>query len=195
MPEALLESPERDLDLLRRFVAGDRSAFDRLVDIYHRPIFRFLYRIVGDWLRAEEVAQETFIRAFRGAAGFKGSYQFNTWLYTIAKNCARSDLKRARKSRERASAVPLEDLGSAAGSRDLAGPARSAERRELSALVRRAVQELEGDQRMALILTFYEGLSYEEVAEIMGRPRGTIKSWVFRAKRRLARALSDWNTP
>ena len=192
MREALLETmPDRDIELLRRFVAGDRSAFDRLVDLYHRQIFRFLYRMVGDWLRAEELAQETFVRAFKGAAGFRGAYRFNTWLYTIARNCARSDLKRSKRRDSGREAIPVDEVVLPGGaSRE---PGRSAEKRELAALVRRAIDSLDVDHRTALILTFYEGMSYEEVAEVMGRPRGTIKSWVFRAKRRLAKLLSDAN--
>lgn len=191
MREALLETmPDRDLELLRRFVAGDRAAFDRLVDLYHRQIFRFLYRMVGDWLRAEELTQETFVRAFKGAAGFRGTFRFNTWLYTIARNCARSDLKRSARRDSGRESVPVEDLAVAGASRE---PGRSAEKREVAALVRKAIDSLDEDQRTALILTFYEGMSYEEVSEVMGRPRGTVKSWVFRAKRRLAKLLADSN--
>ena len=94
MGETLVVSGREDVELVRRFVRGDRSAFDSLVERYQVAIFRFLYRMVGDASRAEELAQETFLRVFRAAAGYKPQYRFSTWLYAIARNCARGEMKK-----------------------------------------------------------------------------------------------------
>ncbi|MBI4617365.1 MAG: sigma-70 family RNA polymerase sigma factor [Planctomycetes bacterium] len=191
MYEVLLPQADRDVDLLRRFVAGERSAFDSLVDLYHLRIYRFLWRMVGDRARAEELTQDTFVRAFRAAQSFKARFRFSTWLYAIARNCARSELKRRRSRWSAGEREPVEGLPDGGRAAARPGPDRQAEMREVTGVVRRAVDALPDDHRTALVLTFYEGLSYEEVAEVLGRPRGTIKSWVFRAKRQLARMLRN----
>lgn len=195
MTEAVLSAtdPVHDEELVSRFVSGDERAFSRLVDRYQEPVFRFLYRMIGgDWTLAEELTQETFVRAFRGAAGFKGSYRFSTWLFTIAKNCARKRWKQSKRRPDSPAGGASDSTGDPPAGPRAPSPGDVVEKRELAAFVQKAVGLLDPNHRLALVLTYYEGRSYEEASEILGRPRGTVKSWVFRAKRELAKTLADW---
>tara|TARA_B100000959_G_scaffold271448_1_gene319602 strand:- start:386 stop:979 length:594 start_codon:yes stop_codon:yes gene_type:complete len=182
---------ETDRTLIRQHLAGDREAFDQLVLKYHRPIYQFLYRMLVVHERAEDLAQETFLRAYRAAGSYNPRYRFSTWLYTIAKNLARNEMQRRRRESRMTFRGELEDLVEAGRSGDQPGPDEIASLNEEGKRVRQAMEGLGDNLKMALILGHYQGLSYKEISEILRRPRGTIKSWVFRAKRELIKRLRD----
>jgi RNA polymerase sigma-70 factor (ECF subfamily) len=177
-------SPTRfDADgaLIAAVAAGDADAFEELVRKYERPVLSTIYRYVGDRVVAEDVAQEVFLKVWRRAKSFKGRSSFYTWLYRIAVN----QCLNFREKRRRRRAEPL-DEGVADGR---PGPAESYEKEAKSRLVRAAIDELPGKQRMALILSKFEGRSYKEIAQMMGASLASVESLLFRAKRNLKEAL------
>ncbi len=184
-----------DEDILASVVDGNLKAFEVLVLRYEKPIVSFLYRLIGDYARAEELAQETFLRVFRAATGFSRRYKFSTWIYTIARNLARNELRyRSRHPGEAsnepvAGSVPvLRVLGGATGPNR---PDEDVVSQELATSVQQALGRLSEKHRVALILSEYEAWSYEQIGQLLGRPRGTIKSWIYRAKRALIKELKD----
>jgi RNA polymerase sigma-70 factor (ECF subfamily) len=170
-----------DAALAAAIAAGDADAFERFVEKYERPVFSTIYRYVGDRVAAEDVAQEVFMKVWRRAKSFKGRSSFSTWLYRVVVNqCLNFRRKRARSRN-----VPLDENIVADG------PALDERLDEESraAAVRAAVDELPPRQRMALILTKFEGRSYREVAEIIGTSTSSVESLLFRARQSLKEKL------
>lgn len=186
LPEAAL--PEADPELVRRVLAGDPRAYDQLVIRYQRRIQRLIGRMVRDTDLVQDIAQETFIRAFRALPQFRGEAQFYTWLYRIAVNTARKALLALARDpvvTETAlrGADPEEEGGSVES--ELAAdetPETELAAKEVAAAVNRAMGELPEDLRQAVVLREIEGLSYEEIAREMGCPIGTVRSRIFRAR-------------
>lgn len=179
----------RDEALFERFRRGDAEGFAELVHRYFRPVCAYLYRRTGDRHRAEELAQETFFRAFRREETFDPSRSFRPWLYAIALNTARAE---ARK--RQAPTASLETGDGSEGSTDPAdpadGPAAAAADGEMGELVRRAVGSLPEGQQDVILLALYQGLSYPEVAAALDRPVGTIKSLMHYAVKALREKLA-----
>ena len=191
MTKAPLSPPSSDTDLMlvERTVAGDQKAFELLVIKYQRRIERLIGRMVRDVDLVEDIAQETFIRAYRALAQFRGDAQFYTWLYRIAVNTAKKalmDLKRDPLVSESAlrgggddddetSAVENELTSSETPETVLAA-------KEIAAAVNSAMEALPEELRQAVTLREIEGLSYEEIAEVMNCPIGTVRSRIFRAR-------------
>ena len=157
--------------------AGDREAFMRLVRFYQARVRALARGLVGDAGMAEDVAQEVFLRAWRGLGGWRGDAAFSTWLYAIARRTA---LEHAR--RPALHVVPMDEAVALAD--------RRAPDLDLHGDLERALAELEVEQREAFLLVAVLGLSYAEAGELTGRPPGTVASRVFRARARLAAALS-----
>ena len=188
-PPASPSSADTDLMLVERTVAGDQKAFELLVIKYQRRIERLIGRMVRDVDLVEDIAQETFIRAYRALAQFRGDAQFYTWLYRIAVNTAKKalmDLKRDPLVSESAlrgggddedetSAVENELTSSETPETVLAA-------KEIAAAVNAAMEALPEELRQAVTLREIEGLSYEEIAEFMNCPIGTVRSRIFRAR-------------
>lgn len=173
-----------DPQLVKRVQAGDRYAFDLLVRKYQYRIAALVRRYVRDEAEAEDVVQESFIRAWRALPQFRGDAQFYTWLYRIAVNTAKNHLTHLGRrpvtediDDDQASAVR-----EAGAMRDLATPEHEALRGEMERLVLAAVDGLAPELRQALTLREVEGLSYEEIAERMQCPIGTVRSRIFRAR-------------
>jgi len=185
-----------DENLVAKFNDGSREAFVELVHRYQGRIVNFIYRTLGDFERSEELAQESFLRAFRKADSFDSKYRFSTWLYTIARNLASNEL-RDRSRRPVPYAIEDEDWASAGQSYvDVksstgADPAHVLLNKEMKEALEKALEQLTGDHRMALILKEYDGLTYGEIAEILDTSAGTVKSWVYRAKREIYRILKE----
>jgi len=184
-----------DESLMIDFVAGDEKAFESLVRRYESALVSFLFRYLGDGADAEEVFQEAFIRVYTKRERFDSDRKFKTWLYTIALNLARTRLKRKRSA-------PLvareEDYGGSQDKIVLEGeapeeysPDRSQEARELGEMVRAAVASLPQKQREVFMLFQYQGLNYAEIASILGRPVGTIKSQMHYAVAALREKLKE----
>jgi RNA polymerase sigma-70 factor (ECF subfamily) len=188
-PPAAPTSADTDLMLVERTVAGDQKAFELLVLKYQRRIERLIGRMVRDTDLVEDIAQETFIRAYRALAQFRGEAQFYTWLYRIAVNTAKKalvDLKRDPLVSETAlrNGGDEEDETSAVENELTSAetPETVLAAKEIAATVNSAMEALPEELRQAVTLREIEGLSYEEIAEVMNCPIGTVRSRIFRAR-------------
>ncbi|MDR1074866.1 MAG: RNA polymerase sigma factor RpoE [Xanthomonadaceae bacterium] len=177
-------SQELDSELVRRVQQGDSAAFDILVRKYQQRIIGLVGRYIPDWSECQDVAQDAFLRAYRAIGGFRGEAQFYTWLHRIAVNTAKNYLV-AHNRRPPADDIDAADAGQYdAGTRlrNTDTPEREAMRQELEETVMRAVDALPKELRTAITLREVDGLSYEEIAQKMDCPIGTVRSRIFRAR-------------
>ncbi len=187
-PPAAPTPADTDLMLVERTVAGDQKAFELLVIKYQRRIERLIGRMVRDVDLVEDIAQETFIRAYRALAQFRGEAQFYTWLYRIAVNTAKKalgDLKRDPLVSESALRTRDDDDETSGVENELTTsetPETVLAAKEIAATVNAAMEALPEELRQAVTLREIEGLSYEEIAEVMNCPIGTVRSRIFRAR-------------
>ncbi|MFL6592878.1 MAG: RNA polymerase sigma factor RpoE [Luteimonas sp.] len=188
MAEVELSQPsqerELDLELVRRVQGGDSAAFDLLVRKYQHRIVGLIGRYVADWSECQDVAQETFLRAYRALGNFRGDAQFYTWLHRIAVNTAKNHLV-AQNRRPPTDDIEVEDAEQFASGmrlRDNDTPERELMRQQLEQTVMRAVEALPEELRVAITLREVDGLSYEEIAKKMDCPIGTVRSRIFRAR-------------
>ncbi len=181
-----------DADLVERALQGREDAFREIVRRYERPLLSLLGRWLGDRALAEDLAQEVFLKAFRALASYAPDRKFSSWLFKIAHNAAIDQLRRRGVATE-----PLE-TGEDDGPSHLAkiadaqveSPAARHERAELAAALEGAIAGLRPEYREVVLLRFREELSYEEVAEVTGLPLGTVKTFLHRARKDLARVLA-----
>ena len=183
---------EIDQQLVERVQRGDKAAFDLLVSKYQRKIFRLLSRLIRDPAEVEDVAQEAFIKAYRALPNFRGDSAFYTWLYRIAINTAKNHLvsqgRRAPTTTE-ADIEEAETFDDGDHLRDLNTPDSMLLTKQVGEAVNRAIDQLPEDLRTAIVLREIEGLSYEEIAESMNCPIGTVRSRIFRAREAIAQEL------
>ncbi len=183
---------EVDQQLVLRAQRGDKRAFELLVLKYQRKLGRLLSRFVRDAAEVEDVTQEAFIKAYRALPGFRGDSAFYTWLYRIAINTAKNYLvalgRRAPTSTgfDNEEAENFEDADQL---RDSNTPESELQGKQIAATVNKAVDALPGDLRTAITLREIEGLSYEEIANVMNCPIGTVRSRIFRAREAIAAEL------
>ena len=178
------QAKDTDKLLVARVQKGDKRAFDLLVMKYQYKVHAIVSRYVKDFDEVNDVVQEAFIKAYRALAKFRGESAFYTWLYRIAVNTAKNYLV-ARNRRPPASDVDAEEAAFYEGSeklRHIDSPENLLYRDELEAVVDLAIKNLPEDLRTAVTLREFEGLSYEEIAEVMGCPVGTVRSRIFRAR-------------
>ena len=179
-----MTAAETDQQLVAKVQKGDSRAFDMLVLKYQHKIFALIGRYVRDADEVQDVAQEAFIKAYRALPRFRGDSAFYTWLYRIAINTAKNHLV-SRSRRPPGSDVEIEDAEhyEAGGAlRDIENPENALFGAELKAVVERAISSLPDDLRTAVTLREFDGLSYEDIAEIMDCPVGTVRSRIFRAR-------------
>ena len=175
---------DTDRELVRRVKQGDRVAFDLLFSRYQHKILSLIGRYIRNADEVEDVAQEAFIKAFRALPRFRGDSAFYTWLYRIAINTAKNHLV-ARSRRPPGQDVDVDDAQFMDGADQLRqgeNPEASLARDELSAVIDDAISMLPEDLRSAVTLREFDGLSYEQIAEIMDCPVGTVRSRIFRAR-------------
>ncbi|MGH8177118.1 MAG: RNA polymerase sigma factor RpoE [Steroidobacter sp.] len=175
---------ETDQQLVLRVQAGDKSAFNLLVLKYQHRVLKLVGRFVNDAAEAEDVAQEAFIKAYRALASFRGDSAFYTWLYRIAINTAKNALVSNRR-RPMDFSLDLQDpeqYDRHARLRESDTPEGVLLTEEIRLVVERAMEQLPEDLRTAIVLRELEGLSYEEIAEAMDCPVGTVRSRIFRAR-------------
>jgi len=180
----MFSGEEGDQQLVERVQKGDNRAFDVLVLKYQHRIYSLVTRFIRDPDEVQDVVQEAFIKAYRALPGFRGESAFFTWLYRIAINTAKNYLV-SRSRRPPGADIDVEDaeyLESGAALRDLAGPENQLMTEQLRAVIDKAIRALPEDLRTALTLREFEGLSYEEIAEVMRCPVGTVRSRIFRAR-------------
>jgi RNA polymerase sigma-70 factor (ECF subfamily) len=185
---------ERECDqlLVERVQAGDKQAFDLLVVKYQRRLMRLLSRIVHDPVEAEDVVQETFIKAYRALRMFRGDAAFYTWLYRIGINTAKNALSlqaRRTPTSTEANAERAEAFDDGDHLRDINTPESVLASKQIAQTVNAAMDSLPVDLRTAIALREIEGLSYEDISEIMACPIGTVRSRIFRAREAIAEKL------
>ncbi|MCD2449083.1 RNA polymerase sigma factor RpoE [Methylicorpusculum oleiharenae] len=177
-------SEELDQDLVLRVQQGDKSAYDLLVIKYQHKIIQLVNRYVKDQSEAQDVAQETFIKAYRALGNFRGDSAFYTWLYRIAINTAKNYLV-ARTRRGSDSELDIDDEEQVHNINELKGldtPEQLLLNDEIIETIRSAIEKLPEEMRIAITLREFEGMSYEEIAEAMDCPVGTVRSRIFRAR-------------
>jgi RNA polymerase sigma-70 factor (ECF subfamily) len=171
-----------DQQLVERVKAGDKRAFDLLVKKYQHKIIALIGRYVYDHHEAQDVAQETFIKAYRALPKFRGDSAFYTWIYRIAINTAKNHLvARGRRPAD----VDVDDAQFFEGDnqlKDIATPENQLYKDELELVIKRSLNKLPEDLRVALTLREFDGMSYEEIADVMDCPVGTVRSRIFRAR-------------
>jgi RNA polymerase sigma-70 factor (ECF subfamily) len=178
-----------DEELVTRAMSGDTESFNQLVKRWERPIYALAYRTIGREEDARDVTQETFLRAFKSLSGFRGQAKFSSWLYRIALNLCRDWMRRTRRAPvvQAPEGVDVIELASERG------PTESIEelvaRRDLGAIVQRAMATLSEEQRTTIILKEYQGLTFQEIAELQGCPLSTVKTRLYQGLTVLRREL------
>jgi RNA polymerase sigma-70 factor (ECF subfamily) len=184
-----------DLEAIRKCRAGDREAFGDLVGRWQDRIYGAVYRMVRDAETARDLAQETFVKAYTKLDSFQGGSAFGTWLYAIALNQVRGEMRK-RSAQKRHDPLSLDAIrdGAQGADTDPADPRETAPQRvvaaEQCALLREAIDGLDPEHREVVVLREFEDLSYEEIAEIVGVPVGTVRSRLFRARNELRDRLA-----
>ena len=171
------ESPGDDAALLARLRAGDAAAFEALVITHQHRVFGVALRMLGNRAEAEDIAQETFLRAHRALGEFRGEARLSTWLYAIASRLCLNRLASAPRRLERGDDAALLRLPA-----PVADAATALERGELEAALRQAIAELPDERRIVVVLRDLEGLAYDEIAEALGLELGTVRSRLHRAR-------------
>lgn len=186
-----------DLELVQRVQRGEATAFDLLVRRHQHRVIAVIGRYVGDWSECQDIAQDTFIRAYRALPGFRGEAQFSTWLHRIAVNTAKNHLvaQRRRPPTDDVEVGDAEQFDTGAALRVVDTPERELLRQEVERTVMGAVESLPADLRTAITLREVEGLSYDEIAARMGCPIGTVRSRIFRARDAIDAALRPLMRP
>jgi RNA polymerase sigma-70 factor (ECF subfamily) len=189
--------PEVVAELVDRARQGDTVAFDQLVSLYKDRIYSYVARMIHDPVEAEDIAQEAFVKAYRNLPSFRGASTFQTWLYRIANNLT-IDAVRRRKRRDNTFSLDAPvDTDDGEMTRELeddgqADPASSAQTAELQRQVHQAIQQLSPKLRSVIVLYELQGLSYEEISDILGCPLGTVKSRLFNARLELKEMLQSY---
>jgi RNA polymerase sigma-70 factor (ECF subfamily) len=179
-----------DEELVARSIRGDAESFNQLILRWERPIYALAYRTIGREEDARDLVQETFLRAFRALPGFRGQAKFSSWLYRIALNLCRDWIRRERRAPvvQAPEGVDLLDMAAAAE------PSEAIEdlvaRRDTTRLVEALMATLPAEQRTAIILKEYHGLTFQEIAELMGCPLSTVKTRLYQGLTVLRRELA-----
>jgi RNA polymerase sigma-70 factor (ECF subfamily) len=181
-----------DQQLVERVQAGDKRAFDLLVGKYQHKIIGLVGRYVYDHHEAMDIAQEAFIKAYRALPRFRGESAFYTWLYRIAINTAKNHLvSRGRRPPDvDIDVADAEYFDAGDELRELENPENSLLRDELESIVKKALDQLPQDLRSALTLREFDGMSYEDIALVMGCPVGTVRSRIFRAREAIDKEIA-----
>jgi RNA polymerase sigma-70 factor (ECF subfamily) len=184
-----------DEELVRRVQQGDKKAFDLLVLKYQHRIIQLINRYVRDPHEAQDIAQETFIKAYRALANFRGDSAFYTWIYRIAINTAKNYLaaRSRRPSEDDIEVEVAEQFEGDHGLKDQETPEAILMTEELGLTIQQALDDLPSELRTAITLREIEGLSYDEIAEVMECPVGTVRSRIFRAREAIDKKIKCLN--
>lgn len=168
-----------DEELVARSIGGDLDSFNQLVLRWERPIYALAYRVIGREEDARDVCQETFLRAFRALGGFKGQAKFSSWLYRITLNLCRDWIRRERRTPVTLTPEGVDLSDRAVGQEEAESVEDLVSRRLLGRAVAKAMAGLPGDQRTAIILKEYHGLTFQEIADLLDCPLSTVKTRVY----------------
>jgi len=187
-----LTASDTDQQLVQRAQRGDLRAFDLLVLKYQGRIAALVGRYVSDAGEVEDVTQEAFIKAYRALGKFRGDSAFYTWLYRIAANAAKNHLvAKGRRPRADATIEDAEGFDEGGMLSESASPEALAMGGELAEVVESAMNELPDELRAALMLREFEGLSYDDIADVLGCPVGTVRSRIFRAREAIDQRVKE----
>ncbi len=184
-----------DQDIVARAEAGSEKAYRELIRRYERPVFSLIYRLVRDREKAEDLAQDTFVKVLNNIGRYKPQFKFSSWIFKIAHNTALDDLRRKELPTLSLDGSPHVRDGEEAAARapivasDEPTPEAFVEGRELGSEIEAAIAELRDDYRTAIVLRHVEGRPYEEIAEIMDVPLGTVKTFIHRGRLELRERL------
>lgn len=192
MNEPTRLSEDLDQNLVRRVQQGDKSAFDLLVIKYQHKIVHLVNRYVKDPSEAQDVAQDTFIKAYKALGDFRGDSAFYTWLYRIAINTAKNYLlsRSRRHSDYEVDMQDAEQTENAPQLKDIETPEHQLMNDQIIKVIKSAIEKLPEEMRIAITLREFEGMSYEEIAEAMDCPIGTVRSRIFRAREAIDEKLN-----
>jgi RNA polymerase sigma-70 factor (ECF subfamily) len=179
-----------DEELVARSIGGDSESFNELVLRWERPIYALAYRTIGREEDARDVCQETFLRAFRALPGFRGQAKFSSWLYRIALNLCRDWIRRERRAPIVQPPEDVDVMELAAASEPSESIEDLVSRKDLSRAVERAMALLPDEQRTAIVLKEYHGLTFQEIAELLGCPLSTVKTRLYQGLTVLRRELA-----
>jgi RNA polymerase sigma-70 factor (ECF subfamily) len=182
--------PSTDEELVARSIGGDTESFNELILRWERPIYALAYRTIGREEEARDVCQETFLRAFRALPGFRGQAKFSSWIYRIALNLCRDWMRKERRA-------PLVQVPEDTDPMELAAAAEPSEsidelvaRRDLTRIVERVMAQLPEEQRTAIVLKEYHGLTFQEIADLVGCPLSTVKTRLYQGLTVMRRELA-----
>lgn len=192
MNEQARQTEDLDQDLVQRVQQGDKAAFDLLVIKYQHKIVHLVNRYVKDPSEAQDVAQDTFIKAYRALGDFRGESAFYTWLYRIAINTAKNYLlSRSRRHFDyEVDVQDAEQVENAPQLKDIETPESVLANEQIVRVIRSAIENLPEEMRIAITLREFEGMSYEEIAIAMDCPIGTVRSRIFRAREAIEQKLN-----
>ncbi len=178
-----------DEELISRFQEGDVYAFEQIVHRYKEPLVNFIYHFVGNRIDAEDVVQETFLRVFKKKNLYRSIAKFSTWIYTIASNLAKTELRRRRRRR----ILSLSQMGYEDKDYELpdhfSSPDKTIERKTKEQIIRKEIEALPVKFKEVVVLRDIQEFSYEEISQILNIPLGTVKSRVNRGRLRLQKQL------
>ena len=191
-------TPEHEKHCIERVLKGDANAFEHLVHAYEKTVYNLALRTLGNREDAEDVTQEAFLKAYRSLDSFRGDSKFSVWLYRIVSNLC-LDLLRSRQ-RKPVQSLTVEDDDGEIGELEISdehfSPEKLLDRKLTRESVQRGLAALPDDARQILLLRELQGMSYEEIGQALGLEPGTVKSRIFRARKRLcAFLLQDGNLP
>src|SRR5688572_22624143 len=178
-----------DEDLVARSRGGDVDSFNQLILRWERPIYALAYRVIGREEDARDVCQDTFLRAFRALPGFKGEAKFSSWVYRIALNLCRDWMRKQRRAPTMQMPEGVDPIEMASERGPVESIETLVERRELGGVVAEAMELLPEDQRTAIILKEYHGMTFQEIADLQGCPLSTVKTRLYQGLSVLRRHL------
>jgi RNA polymerase sigma-70 factor (ECF subfamily) len=185
-----------DQDIVALARAGEEAAYRELIRRYERPLFSLLYRMVRDRELAEDLAQETFVKALNAIESYRPEFKFSSWIFKIANNAAIDHLRRRELDTLSLEGSPHAETPEAVEATALQigdrqeSPLDAVEARELGGQIERAIAQLRPEYRSCILLRHVEGRAYEEIAEILNLPLGTVKTYIHRARNELRQALA-----
>jgi RNA polymerase sigma-70 factor (ECF subfamily) len=185
-----------DQDIIALARAGEEAAYRELIRRYERPLFSLLYRMVRDRELAEDLAQETFVKALNAIESYRPEYKFSSWIFKIANNAAIDHLRRRELDTLSLEGSPHAETPEAVEATALQigdrqeSPLDEVEARELGGQIEQAIARLRPEYRSCILLRHVEGRAYEEIAEILNLPLGTVKTYIHRARNELRQALA-----
>ncbi|HWM92201.1 MAG TPA: sigma-70 family RNA polymerase sigma factor [Thermoanaerobaculia bacterium] len=186
---------ETDAQLVARALAGSQEAFRDLVVRFERPVYSLIARMVQDPSTAEDLAQEAFVKAYRSLRTYDTSRKLSSWLFKIAHNTAIDHLRKNAPETVSLEAPQEEDgrggLAAVLSDSSIEDPAAAAERRDMARSLERAISRLRPEYREAVVLFYIEGATYQEICDVTGLPLGTVKTNLHRARKELAREMTE----